>query len=268
MCVWVGTCWRAGTNLGSTLFWRARKHVQPPSAHNRRALQPATARRTNARKARPEARPLRQHSPTLATTAQNRLRPPVCPPAVGTPHMLPVELSDSLRGSSVKIGTIQRRLAWPLRKDDTHKSRSVTNSLFFFAQVDVCGCPHLDLCSVAGSHSSSWAEAPIKIARMTLTIKLDRNWSSFQLANSAPPLSVTDSAIAPSARMVVCGDQVGLVGQTREYACFGVSSWQRRGRRDTRMNSKPAIQPPHRQGATGNADSWGPRAPQKLRKSH
>ena len=47
----------------------------------------------------------------------------------------------------------------------------------------------------------SWAEARVKIARMTLTIKLDRNWSSFQLANSAPPLSVTDSAIAPSARM-------------------------------------------------------------------
>jgi len=37
---------------------------------------------------------------------------------------------------------------------------------------------------------------------MTLTIKLDGNWNSFQLANSAPPLSVTDSAIAPSARMV------------------------------------------------------------------
>ena len=36
---------------------------------------------------------------------------------------------------------------------------------------------------------------------MTLTIKLDGNWNSFQLANSAPPLSVTDSAIAPSARM-------------------------------------------------------------------
>ena len=34
---------------------------------------------------------------------------------------------DSLRGSSVKIGAIQRRLAWPLRKDDTHKSRSVNN---------------------------------------------------------------------------------------------------------------------------------------------
>ena len=36
---------------------------------------------------------------------------------------------------------------------------------------------------------------------MILTIKLDWNWSSFQLANSAPPLGVTDSAIAPSARM-------------------------------------------------------------------
>ena len=50
-----------------------------------------------------------------------------------------------------------------------------------------------------------WAEAPVKIARMTLTIKLDRNWSSFQLANSAPPLSVTDSAIAPSAMMASNG---------------------------------------------------------------
>lgn len=34
---------------------------------------------------------------------------------------------------SVKIGTIQRRLAWPLRKDDTHKSRSVNNFFSFFA---------------------------------------------------------------------------------------------------------------------------------------
>ena len=41
-------------------------------------------------------------------------------------------LSEPLTRSSAKIGTIQRRLAWPLRKDDTHKSRSVNN--FFFAQ--------------------------------------------------------------------------------------------------------------------------------------
>ena len=46
-----------------------------------------------------------------------------------------------------------------------------------------------------------WAEALVKIARMTLTIKLDRNWSSFQLANNTPPLSVTGSVIAPSARI-------------------------------------------------------------------
>ena len=32
---------------------------------------------------------------------------------------------DSLRRSSVKIGTTQRILAWPLRKDDTHTSRSL-----------------------------------------------------------------------------------------------------------------------------------------------
>ena len=44
---------------------------------------------------------------------------------------------DSLRGSSVKIGTIQRRLAWPLRKDDTHKSRSVNN---FFTFSHGSGC--------------------------------------------------------------------------------------------------------------------------------
>ncbi|KAL1188371.1 hypothetical protein V5N11_031744 [Cardamine amara subsp. amara] len=34
-------------------------------------------------------------------------------------------------GTSDKIGTIQRRLAWPLRKDDTHKSR---NALMFVFQ--------------------------------------------------------------------------------------------------------------------------------------
>ena len=39
---------------------------------------------------------------------------------------------DSFRGTSVKIGTIQRRLAWPLRKDDTHKSRRVDD---FFCKI-------------------------------------------------------------------------------------------------------------------------------------
>ena len=34
-------------------------------------------------------------------------------------------------GTSDETGTIQRRLAWPLRKDDTHKPRN--GSIFFFA---------------------------------------------------------------------------------------------------------------------------------------
>ena len=65
-----------------------------------------------------------------------------------------------------------------------------------------------------------WAEVPIKIARMTLTIKLDRNWSSFQLANSAPPLSVTDSAIAPSARMALDRRTAKLVFFCKQSVCF------------------------------------------------
>ena len=53
--------------------------------------------------------------------------------------------------------------------------------------------------------AACWAEAPVKIARMTLTIKLDGNWSSFQLANNTPPLSVTGTVIAPSARIERAG---------------------------------------------------------------
>lgn len=53
------------------------------------------------------------------------------------PRPLPSS-SDSLRGSSVKIGTIQRRLAWPLRKDDTHKSRSVNDFLHFSGMSSLC----------------------------------------------------------------------------------------------------------------------------------
>ena len=47
-----------------------------------------------------------------------------------------VRNDDRNRGqtrSSAKIGTIQRRLAWPLRKDDTHKSRTY-HTFFVFKQ--------------------------------------------------------------------------------------------------------------------------------------
>ena len=56
---------------------------------------------------------------------------------------------------------------------------------------------------IAAVDMLDWAEAHMQVARMTLTSKPDRNWNSFQLASSALPLSVTDSAIAPSARMLV-----------------------------------------------------------------
>ena len=69
---------------------------------------------------------------------------------------------------------------------------------------------HVQVSALASSVANCWAEAPIKIARMTLTIKLDGNWSSFQLANSTPPLCVTDSAIAPSARMTTAPGQPEL----------------------------------------------------------
>jgi hypothetical protein len=51
---------------------------------------------------------------------------------------------------------------------------------------------------IAADDMLDWAEAHIQVARTTLMIKLDRTWNTFKLANSAPPLSVIDSAIAPS----------------------------------------------------------------------
>ena len=46
---------------------------------------------------------------------------------------LSLELYRACSGSTyIKIGTIQRRLAWPLCKDDTQKSRRVTK--FFLAE--------------------------------------------------------------------------------------------------------------------------------------
>ncbi|KAK7377398.1 hypothetical protein VNO80_02822 [Phaseolus coccineus] len=57
-------------------------------------------------------------------------------------------------GTSDKIGTIQRRLAWPLRKDDTHKSRNGPNFFLFFFSYFRChgGSPlHLPLYPAAAA---------------------------------------------------------------------------------------------------------------------
>ena len=73
------------------------------------------------------------------------------------------DLPDSLRGSSEKIGTMQRRLAWPLRKDDTHKSRSVPSFL----------CKgRLVFCFVHARHQATWSMQTSprqKLCRLTLT---------------------------------------------------------------------------------------------------
>ena len=84
-----------------------------------------------------------------------------------------------------------------------------------------------------------WAEAPIKIARMTLTIKLDGNWSSFQLANSAPPLSVTGSATAPSARITAILSMISIK-TIFDYSCAACKSLIRTPRLSLRI-SQPAV---------------------------
>ena len=115
-----------------------------------------------------------------------------------------------LHKRDLTIGTepIAKRMRWDIVRCYGRK-----RSLHFNALGKLPGCA---LCFYRATRRKTpcanvllacWAEAPIKIARMTLTIKLDRNWNSFQLANSAPPLSVTDSAIAPSARIKACTDR-------------------------------------------------------------
>ena len=63
--------------------------------------------------------------------------------------------------------------------------------------INACSATRKTINQHCPDYRDCWAEAREKIARMTLTIKLDRNWSSFQLANSTPPLSVTGNVIAP-----------------------------------------------------------------------
>jgi len=85
-----------------------------------------------------------------------------------------------------------------------------------------------------------WAEAPVKIARMTLTIKLDGNWSSFQLANNTPPLSVTGSVIAPSARIIPIHPFIGAHAHSYSSELFPASVFT-----PTSEHSRSVPRPPH-----------------------
>jgi hypothetical protein len=103
------------------------------------------------------------------------------------------------------LGTAYRLSKLTTAMPDPEPPRNVKTTTQAFGQPPEA-TSHITLRTACRTHVANyWAEAHEKIARMTLTIKLDRNWSSFQLANRAPPLSVTDSSIAPSARMLTHG---------------------------------------------------------------
>ena len=94
---------------------------------------------------------------------------------------------------------------------------------------------------------------------MTLTIKLDGNWNSFQLANSAPPLSVTDSAIAPSARITRLCVSVWLRRVTMHCQCV-----YKQGRREWKlkrgfMSWRNAVAPKVEKLVRRKVGSQGPR---------
>ena len=106
--------------------------------------------------------------------------------------------------SSLRRGHANLLCIVPILTDDPRRESRKSHSSLLHSQCLAeahTHCERADPCTVKHALCCCWAEALLKIARMTLTIKRDGNWSSFQLANSALPLSVTSSAIAPSARM-------------------------------------------------------------------
>ncbi|TKY74920.1 hypothetical protein E2542_SST03685 [Spatholobus suberectus] len=85
-------------------------------------------------------------------------------------------------GTSDKIGTIQRRLAWPLRKDDTHKSR---NRSKYFLDFFVYCC-FMTFCN--------WRNILFTLQRSVLSLSKSfpeffaqfRSWGSVALARGQP----------------------------------------------------------------------------------
>ena len=130
-----------------------------------------------------------------------------------------VSSRDHCRSDPVRVQSTQAGVLESLNEINCNKDALVCFSACLLACL---GAPwrYISDALMRRSLTRCWAEAPVKIARMTLTIKLDRNWSSFQLANSAPPLSVTDSAIAPSARMTALAPPVLLRLDARRIVRF------------------------------------------------
>ncbi|KAH8971799.1 hypothetical protein BDL97_02G161500, partial [Sphagnum fallax] len=74
--------------------------------------------------------PWKKHSPRPRSC--NKITEPRCPLFACCFWYLALMMEYFLLVTSDKIGTIQRRLAWPLRKDDTHKSRNGRNFFLKF----------------------------------------------------------------------------------------------------------------------------------------
>ena len=103
---------------------------------------------------------------------------------------------DSLRGSSVKIGTIQKRLAWPLRKDDTHKSRSVNN--FLRPAATYCYGSAQALCK------GGWGQSLRQAVVLSTVLAQDRFFSdslSFTFGNQDPQNHHEDDCERPFPRI-------------------------------------------------------------------
>ena len=84
------------------------------------------------------------------------------------------------------------------------------------ARYDVCFCVTL----LNALFGMLLTRRPLKIASTAVGSAENGNWSSFQLANSAPPLSVTGSAIAPSARITLqCHCACGVKDYLSQWGC-------------------------------------------------
>ncbi|KAF9672609.1 hypothetical protein SADUNF_Sadunf11G0060200 [Salix dunnii] len=99
---------------------------------------------------------------------------------------------DVPEGTSDKIGTIQRRLAWPLRKDDTHKSRNGPNFFLFFPACSNGSLPHL------GS-----LKAKVLISIVMVLVYLCAVYVEKSLNVLAAPLISQDWKMAPSSVLSV-----------------------------------------------------------------
>ena len=108
-------------------------------------------------------------------------------------------------GSSDKIGTIQRRLAWPLRKDDTHKSRRVNCFFFIFWCV---------LSSFQWSCAAVVAPNIAQLVERSTVVVADIEWSLVRFRVFGLRLILNWDCLADGTNRIWASSFVGLVVMT------------------------------------------------------